>query len=325
MSQSLPPILSQAPPAQPAAVLQGWPLLRLGFRPFYLAAALLACLSVPLWVAVFLGHARLDLPISPLLWHAHEMLFGFAAGVIVGFLLTAVKAWTGLPTPRGVLLGLLALLWVAARLAAVTAPYVVYAALDVALLPIVAGILLRVLLKSGNKRNIPLISILVLMSLANLAFHLAAAGVIDISPLSPLYAGLALIVMIECVMTGRVVPMFTKSVTPGLVITVPRRFELGTLAVTALALALWVFAPAGLWTLSKIMYGQDRLTQPLLRTVCACGNGTRWSRSSAPFCGFFMRPMPGLSWALPCWAWPRWAGWRCLRRCMPLPWEPRAV
>ena len=64
-------------------------------------------------------------------------------------------------------------------------------------------------------------------------------------PLTPLYAGLALIVMIECVMAGRVVPMFTKSVTPGLVITVSRRFELGTLAVTALALALWVFAPAG--------------------------------------------------------------------------------
>ena len=52
------------------------------------------------------------------------------------------------------------------------APYAVYAALDVALLPIVAGILLRVLLKSGNKRNLPLISILVLMSLANLVFHL---------------------------------------------------------------------------------------------------------------------------------------------------------
>ena len=249
MSQPLPPILSQAKQAQPAAALQGWPLLRLGFRPFYLAAALLACLSVPVWVAVFLGHARLDLPISPLLWHAHEMLFGFAAGVIVGFLLTAVKAWTGLPTPRGALLGALALLWLAARLAAVTAPYVVYAVLDVALLPLVAGILLRVLLKSGNKRNIPLISILVLMSFANLAFHLAAMGVIDMSPLSPLYAGLALIVMIECVMTGRVVPMFTKSVTPGLVITVSRRFELGTLAVTALALALWVFAPAGPWTL----------------------------------------------------------------------------
>ena len=54
-----------------------------------------------------------------------------------------------------------------------------------------------------------------------------------------------LIVMIECVMAGRVVPMFTKSVTPGLVITVPRRLELGTLAVTALALALWVFTPGG--------------------------------------------------------------------------------
>jgi uncharacterized protein involved in response to NO len=177
------------------------------------------------------------------------MLFGFAAGVIIGFLLTAVKAWTGLPTPRGTLLGLLALLWVAARLAAVAAPYAVYAVLDVALLPLVAGILLRVLLKSGNKRNIPLIAILVLMSLANLVFHLAAVGAINVQPLTPLYAGLALIVMIECVMAGRVVPMFTKSVTPGLVITVSRRFELGTLAVTALALALWVFAPAGPWTL----------------------------------------------------------------------------
>ena len=42
-----------------AAALQGWPLLRLGFRPFYLGAALLACLSVPVWIALFLGHAEL--------------------------------------------------------------------------------------------------------------------------------------------------------------------------------------------------------------------------------------------------------------------------
>ena len=246
MKPSAPP-LSSAPAA--AAALKDWPVLRLGFRPFYIGTALVAAISVPLWIASFLGWIALDLPLAPLLWHAHEMLFGFAAGVIAGFLLTAVKAWTGLATPRGTALGALFVLWVAARIAALTGPYGVYAALDVALLPIVAGILLRVLLKSGNKRNIPLISILLLMSLANLAFHLAATGVIDLSPLSPLYAGLALIVMIECVMAGRVVPMFTKSVTPGLVITVSRRFELGTLAVTALALALWVFAPAGLWTL----------------------------------------------------------------------------
>lgn len=249
MTQPLPPIFPTGKTAPPPAALEGWPLLRLGFRPFYLASALLACIAVPLWIAVFLGQIHLDLPISPLLWHGHEMLFGFAAGVIIGFLLTAVKAWTGLATPRGALLGHLAVLWVAARIAAVVAPYPVYAALDMALLPVVAALLLRVLVKAGNKRNIPLILILVLLSLANLAFHLAAMGAIALQPVQALYAGLGLIMMIECVMAGRVVPMFTKNVTPGLVIDMPRKFELATLAVTGVALALWVFAPPGPATL----------------------------------------------------------------------------
>ena len=58
---------------------------------------------------------------------------------------------------------------------------------------------------------------------------------------------LALVIMVICVMTGRVVPMFTKNVTPGLVINVSRRFELTLLTVTAATLALWVLgAPAPL-------------------------------------------------------------------------------
>ena len=66
----------KAPPAAPI----GWPVLRLGFRPFYLGAALLACVSVPLWVAVFLGQLAPAFALPPLLWHGHEMVFGFAAG-----------------------------------------------------------------------------------------------------------------------------------------------------------------------------------------------------------------------------------------------------
>ncbi len=232
---------------QAAAVLPGWPVLRLGFRPFYLVSALLACLSVPVWAAAFLGYFELRLNLSPLLWHGHEMLFGFAAGVVAGFLLTAVKAWTGQETARGPLLGALALLWVAARLAALAAPYPVFMALDMALLPAVAAVLLRVLIKAGNKRNIPLVSLLVLMALANLAFHLSVLGAIAVPALAPLYAQLALIIMVVCVMTGRVVPMFTKNVTPGLVINVSPRFERTLLAMTAATLALWVLsAPAPL-------------------------------------------------------------------------------
>ena len=242
MNPSRSPLLSIEDRAQPQvpSTLQGWPVLRLGFRPFYLLTALLACVSVPLWIAAFLGHMPLRLPFAALLWHAHEMLFGFAAGVVMGFLLTAVRAWTGLQTPRGPLLGVLALLWLAARLAAVLAPYPVFAVLDMLLLPVVAGLLLRVLLRAGNKRNIPLISLLLLMALANGVFHLSVLGLIGVPAMSALYAELALILMVVAVMTGRVVPMFTKNVTPGLVIEVSRTFELSLLAVTAVALALWV-------------------------------------------------------------------------------------
>jgi len=246
MSQSFPtPAAAAERAAAPVPALRGWPLLRLGFRPFYLLAAGLACLSVPWWIGVFLGHAAPGVVFPPLLWHAHEMLFGFAAGVIVGFLLTAVRAWTGLPTPCGPVLGALALLWLAARLAAFTGPYGLYAVLDVALLPVVAVLLLRVLIQAGNKRNMPLISLLLAMGAANAVFHLTMLGAIDVAPLTPLYVELALVVMVVCVMTGRVIPVFTKNVTPGLVIRVPKWFEPWLLGVTALALALWVLAVPG--------------------------------------------------------------------------------
>ncbi|MBE2242825.1 MAG: NnrS family protein [Burkholderiaceae bacterium] len=236
---------SPAPAAAQAGQPRGLPLLRLGFRPFYLGAAAFACLSVPLWLAVFFGHLTLDAQIAPLLWHAHEMLFGFAAAVIIGFLLTAGKAWTGLATPRGAFLGALAGLWLAARIAALAAPYAVYAVLDVLLLPVVAAVLLDVLLRSGNKRNLPLAGILALLALANLCFHLAVLGIIGVQPMHALFAALGLIVMIECVMAGRVLPFFTMSATPGLKLDEKPWVVKATLATSALALALWVFAPAG--------------------------------------------------------------------------------
>ncbi|WP_088279141.1 NnrS family protein [Ideonella sp. A 288] len=224
---------------------RGWPVLRLGFRPFYLGAAVFAVLAVPLWVAMLLGAVPAQMALPPMLWHAHEMLFGFAAAVIVGFLLTAGKAWTGLATPRGAGLGALALLWLAARVAGVWGPQPLFAVLDVALLPLVAGLLTTVLLRAGNRRNLPLALILLLLGAANGVFHLAALGRIDVSPLAALHAGLALIVMIECVMAGRVVPAFTISATPGLKLASHPRLDIATLALTALGLAGWVLLPAG--------------------------------------------------------------------------------
>ena len=226
---------------------QGLPLLRLGFRPFYLGGALLAAVIVPLWIALFLGHMQLAPSVPPLLWHAHEMLFGFAVSIIVGFLLTAGKNWTGLATPRGPALGALALLWLSARVTAVLGPYPLYMVLDMALLPLVAGVLVNILLRSRNHRNLPLALILVLLATANAVFHLAVSGVLNVPAITPLYAALGLIVMIECVMAGRVIPAFTMSVTPGLKLVADKRIEWLTLGLTGLGLALWVFVPASLF------------------------------------------------------------------------------
>jgi len=238
------PLIGAPAASAPAAPARGWPLLRLGFRPFYLGAAAFAMLAVPFWIAGLSGLLPLPSGVPPLLWHAHEMLFGFAVAVIVGFLLTAGKAWTGQATPRGAHLAALAGLWLAARLAAVWAPYPVYALLDMLLLPWVAVVLIRVLLRAGNRRNLPLGVILLLLALANLGFHLAVLGWLAIDPLRALHAGLALIVMIECVIAGRVIPAFTMAALPGLKLSAWPRLEACTLGVTALALAAWVLLPA---------------------------------------------------------------------------------
>ncbi len=222
---------------------RGWPVLRLGFRPFYLAAALFAALAIPVWVLVFLGLANWTTVLPAHLWHAHEMLFGFAAAVIVGFLMTAGKAWTGLQTPRSTALAALILLWLGARVAAFLTPYPMYAALDLLLLPVVAFVLVRLLLRAGNRRNLPLAGLLGLLTLANAVFHLSVLGYLNLPPVRALYAALALIVLIECVMAGRVIPAFAMSAIPGLRLKVDPQMEQATAAASVLALACWVFAP----------------------------------------------------------------------------------
>jgi uncharacterized protein involved in response to NO len=223
--------------------VRDWPLLRLGFRPFYLGAASFAAIAIPLWIAMFLGVVQLPLALSPMIWHAHEMMYGFVIAVIIGFLLTAGKAWTGLATPRGGHLAVLALLWLSARLAAVLAPYGVYAFLDAVLLPWVAGHLTVLLIRSGNHRNLQIAAILWLLALANVVFHLAVLQIVQLPPLRVVHAALALVVVMECVMAGRVIPAFTMSATPELKLSISPALERATLATTALGLASWIFLP----------------------------------------------------------------------------------
>src|SRR3972149_1518901 len=71
------------------------PLLALGFRPFFLVAGVFATLWVPLWLAVWRGLLPVPSYFGPIGWDRHEMLFGYALGVIAGFPMNAAGKWGG--------------------------------------------------------------------------------------------------------------------------------------------------------------------------------------------------------------------------------------
>ena len=220
-------------------------LWALGFRPFYVLASVLAVLAIPVWLAHYLGWASWS-PNITLGWHMHEMVFGFAVAVVVGFLFTAGRAWTGLWTPRGLHLAALALLWCAARVAMLSGPAWLAAGLDLAFLPLAAWSMYRVLQRSGNKRNLFLVLLLGLLTVANGAYHAAAMELIALSVIAPVHAGILLIVLIEAVIGGRVIPMFTDSAAPGPAksLVLPRNDKIAMALVVA-AVAGWVAGVPG--------------------------------------------------------------------------------
>jgi uncharacterized protein involved in response to NO len=177
-------------------------LFDLGFRPFYLLAGVYAALAVPLWALQYAGW----LPGANILWHAHEMIFGYAFAVIAGFLLTAVRAWTGRATPTGALLGAIAALWLLARvLAFVSLPIAAWAGALFA--TAVAWGIGRPLVAAGNRRNYFFIL---------LVLGLGAAGVVVQSyPQLGLVLGLDGVLFVMAVVAGRVVPAFTNNAVPG--------------------------------------------------------------------------------------------------------------
>ena len=190
-------------------------LWNLGFRPFYLLAGLFAAISVLCWIAQFAGWFGSRVYLGDPRWHAHEMIFGYAFAVLVGFLFTAGRNWTNQPTPTGMPLAAIAVLWLAGRVLVLTPWPFLTAAADTAFAIAATAGLAVPLVASRNRRNYFFIPLLLGLGAANLAFHLAMAGVIDIPVQRGLQAGLDLILFVVAVMAGRVIPMFTDNAIPG--------------------------------------------------------------------------------------------------------------
>lgn len=199
----------ESPAARPPAETTV-PVLRLGFRPFYLLAAAFAALSVLLWAAQYAGWMARAWLAGPL-GHAHEMLFGFTQAVIVGFLFTAVGNWTGRPTPRGAALAAIAALWGAGRVLALTPWGWAAAAANVAF-PVAAAVGIGIpLWRSRNKRNYFFVGLLLVMALAAAVVHLALLGVVALPGWVGIRVALDVVLLIMAIMGGRVIPMFTNN------------------------------------------------------------------------------------------------------------------
>jgi len=224
---------------KPVSSLASHPLWRLGFRPFYLLAAAFAAVSVPLWVTRYVGLLP-GLPRLGLAWHMHEMVFGFVIAVIIGFLFTAGRNWTGLWTPRRGHLAALAALWLAGRIAMLWAPPALAAIVDLLFLPAAAWPMYRVLQRSGNKRNLFLIGLLGLLTLVNAVFHAAVLGWLALPPASAIQAAILIVVMIESVIGARVIPGFTNNGAPGTKTIVHPKLDRISIALTAAASLSWV-------------------------------------------------------------------------------------
>jgi uncharacterized protein involved in response to NO len=234
-------------PTQVAAA-QPTPLLRLGFRPFYLLAAMAAAVTPALWLAMLTSTLDMQPALPASLWHGHEMIFGFVIAAIIGFLFTAGRLWTGLPTPTGAPLAAFALLWIAARVAALTGPYALFLLLDAAFLPLAAAVFFKLVLRSKNWRNLPMALLLLLLAAVNLLFHAAQLEWLPVMPSQALQMAVLLIVAVMSIVAGRVIPSFIGNAVPGSRQRTLPSIEHTLLPLTALALLLWFGAPGSRWS-----------------------------------------------------------------------------
>jgi uncharacterized protein involved in response to NO len=205
------PMLVQIDQAHPQAT--GMPLLRAGFRPFFLLAGVQATLLVPLWLAQVLSGLSLSLPYTPSLWHGHEMIFGFGGAAVAGFLLTAIPNWTGIATPTGGKLGALVALWLAARigfaLGGALPPWVA-AVPEMLFLPAVGIGIAVPLIRAGKPRNTVFLALLAVLTVAD-GLVVAEMNGLASTGRNGLYLGLFLLVTMIGIIGGRIIPGFTQN------------------------------------------------------------------------------------------------------------------
>ena len=227
---------------------RGPALFSYGFRPFFFFGSVYAGAVILVWLPAFYGTLQLGTALAPRDWHVHEMLFGYIAAVVAGFLLTAVPNWTGRLPLQGRPLFLLFSTWVAGRIAVSVSAWIGWgpaAVIDSLFLILLAAAAAREIIAGREWGNLQIVVIVSVLAAGNLAFHLEAhlSGLAEYST----RGGIAVVILLIALIGGRIIPSFTRNwlarQAPGHMPSPFGRFDAVTMAFTVFVLALWVARP----------------------------------------------------------------------------------
>ncbi len=235
-------------PSSRLKAYRGPALFSYGFRPFFLFGSLYAGASILVWLPAFYGYLELGTSFAPRDWHVHEMLFGYIAAVVAGFLLTAIPNWTGRLPLQGRPLMMLFSVWLAGRVAVSVSAWIGWGAaalFDSAFLVLLAAAAAREIIAGRKWSNLNIVAIVSLLAAGNVAFHLEAhvTGLAEYATRT----GIAVVMTMVSLIGGRIIPSFTRNWlakrAPGRMPVPFARFDMVTLGLSAAALTGWVVRP----------------------------------------------------------------------------------
>jgi uncharacterized protein involved in response to NO len=184
------------------------------FRPFFLLKGLFAIAVISIWMLALHGSGIVSVPAAMTYWHGHEMVIGFGLAAVAGFVLTAVATWTGRPAVQGTWLGVLVLAWLLGRMAMMAAtqlPYWLVACIDSVFPFLLTFLLGREVIGGGNRRNYPIVGLILILAVLNLLYHLGSLRILPGMDRLALYLLIHMLLLMITVIAGRIIPNFTTN------------------------------------------------------------------------------------------------------------------
>jgi len=187
------------------------------YRPFFILAAISSLFYMTIWTLFYTFKLPLNFEnISPTMWHAHEMLFGYTMAVVAGFLLTVEKYWLGKNIDRKSILLTLVILWIATRVSIfltliTNIPYEIGAILDCLFMIVLTIRVAYPIISARAWDKMGLVAHIAIIAAANVVFYLGLSGVISNGQYLGVYSALYLVISIILLMGRRMIPIFIRN------------------------------------------------------------------------------------------------------------------